>query len=120
MLEWLPLENKLVLHTNRLDDDMLTTVDELLERVLPQNIEVVRHNHDISISWQEIPEGFTVVEWLGTETYGRYIDADIRNTYDIEIWCRFSLLEDALTQDRKLFGGGRVACTVGEVISAGK
>lgn len=39
-------------------------VDAVLERFVPENIEVVKYNHDISIPWQEIPEGFTVIDWL--------------------------------------------------------
>lgn len=40
VMEYLNDEAKLVLHTDRLNDAMLATVSDLLERVLPQNIEV--------------------------------------------------------------------------------
>lgn len=53
-MEYFNDEYKLVLHTDRLNDTMLATVSDLLERVLPQNIEVVRYNHNIEISWRDI------------------------------------------------------------------
>lgn len=54
VMEYVNDEGKLVLHTDRLDDDMLDTVSDLLERVLPQNIEVVQYNHHIEVSWRDI------------------------------------------------------------------
>lgn len=46
-------ENKLVVHTDRTDDTQLEAVTALLERVLPQNVEVVRYNHNMEISWRQ-------------------------------------------------------------------
>ena len=54
VMEYFNHENKLVLHTDRLNDTMLATVSDLLERVLPQNIEVARYNHRLDVSWREI------------------------------------------------------------------
>lgn len=53
VMEYVNDEGKLVIHTDRLDDDMLATVDELLARVLPQNIELVQYNHHIEYSYEE-------------------------------------------------------------------
>lgn len=45
---------KIVVHTDRLDDATLATVDEMLARWVPQFIEVARYNHNMEISWREI------------------------------------------------------------------
>ena len=63
------------------------------------------------LAYESLPEGYTRCEYLETNGKGAYIDADIRNTYDIEIWCRFAIQEGGLNLDEKFFGGGRVACT---------
>lgn len=48
-------ENKVVVHTDRVEDDaILVKADKLLEDVLPQNVEVMRYNHHIEISWRDI------------------------------------------------------------------
>ena len=49
----IPTENKVVVHTDRVDDNQLEIVTMLLERVLPQGVEVVRYNHGMEISWQD-------------------------------------------------------------------
>lgn len=53
VMEYINDESKLVLHTDRLNDAMLATVSDLLERVLPQNIEVARYNHHIEVNWRD-------------------------------------------------------------------
>ena len=45
---------KIVVHTDRLDDEQLEAVTDMLERFVPQFIEVVQYNHNIEISWREI------------------------------------------------------------------
>ena len=45
---------QLIVHTDRLNDAMLATVNDLLERVLPENLEIVQYNHHIDISWKDI------------------------------------------------------------------
>lgn len=106
-------EGKLVLHTDRISDDKLETINTLLDKVIPANIKVVRYNHDISIPWQEIPEGFTVVDWLESVDKQRiYVQGvDLGTTEDALITkClspysknpyRFSFIRDA-----KLVDGG--------------
>lgn len=47
-------ENKLVVHTDRVDDSKLEEVSTTLSNVLPANIEVVQYNHNIELSWREI------------------------------------------------------------------
>lgn len=53
-LAWMPAGDKLVVHTDRADETQLEAVTALLERVLPQFIEVVRYNHNMEISWRDI------------------------------------------------------------------
>ena len=76
VLEYVNDEGKLVLHTDRLDDAMLATVDELLERVLPQNIEVVQYNQSIDIPWRDWTPGLTQVEYLES-TGTQYINSEV-------------------------------------------
>ena len=47
-------ENKVVVHTDRVDDIQIEAVAALLERVLPQNVEAARYNHNIEISWRDL------------------------------------------------------------------
>lgn len=76
VVEHLPAENKLVVHTDRADETQLEAVTGLLARVLPKNIEVVKYNHDISIPWRDVPEGYTPVEYLeGTGSQYLQLDA---------------------------------------------
>lgn len=44
VMEYVNDEGKLVIHTDRISDDKLQTIQDLLERVLPKNIEVVHYN----------------------------------------------------------------------------
>lgn len=53
-LAWLAGEKKLVVHTDRISDELGDAVTALLERVLPQNVEVMRYNHHIEVSWRNI------------------------------------------------------------------
>lgn len=54
VVEFIKDENKLVIHTDRFSDDMNESVTLLLESVVLQNVEVVRYNHHIEISWRDI------------------------------------------------------------------
>ena len=54
VMDYINDEGKLVLHTDRISDDKLETINTLLEKVIPQNIEVVQYNHHIEISWRDI------------------------------------------------------------------
>lgn len=78
---------KIIVHTDRLSDDKLAAVNDMLERFVPGFIEIVQYNHDISIPWQEIPEGFTVIEWLeatGTQKTTAPISATSEDTYEVK------------------------------------
>lgn len=55
---------KIVVHTDRLEGEQLAAVDDILARYVPEFIGLRQHNHDFSIPWQEVPDGFKVVEWL--------------------------------------------------------
>lgn len=63
-LGWVASEKKLVIHTDRVDDNLLEQVRIMAEEYMPAWVRLVQYNHDISIPWQKIPEGFIVVEWL--------------------------------------------------------
>ena len=54
VVEFIKDENKLVIHTDRISDDMNEAVTSLVESVKAQNIEVVRYNHNMEISWRDI------------------------------------------------------------------
>lgn len=51
---------KLIVHTDRIADDMIASLENLLERVLPQNIEVVHTNYFL-------PDGYKELEYLEKE-----------------------------------------------------
>lgn len=53
-IELLKDENKLVVHTDRADDTQFKRVTALLERVLPENLNIERFNHNMEISWRDI------------------------------------------------------------------
>lgn len=44
----------IIVHTDRLDDDMQEKVQDVIQRFVPANIEVVRYNHHIEVSWKDI------------------------------------------------------------------
>lgn len=52
-LDYVNDEGKLVVHTDRLSDEKLQTVRDLIERVVPMNLVVEQYNHHIDISWRE-------------------------------------------------------------------
>ena len=54
IVDTIPTENKVVIHTDRVDDNQFEIVTMLLERVLPQNVEAERYNHSIEVNWQDI------------------------------------------------------------------
>jgi hypothetical protein len=97
VVEFIKDKNKLVIHTDRIFDDMNESVSSLLEGILPQNIKVVRYNHDISIPWQEIPEGFTVVDYLestGTQCLFKAYQAVEYSTLKGEWVSQYTSLEE--------------------------
>jgi hypothetical protein len=54
VLEYISDEKKVVVHTDRVDELTVAAVENLLGRVLPQNIEVARYNHHMEVSWRDI------------------------------------------------------------------
>lgn len=82
IVDTVPTENKVVVYTDYLDDTQLNTVAELLERMLPSNVEVVRYNH------MPLPAEYKPVEYLErTET--QYINTDwiVETPVSIETTC---------------------------------
>lgn len=47
-------KRKLVVHTDRISDELNDSIIMLLERESPKNIEVERYNHHIEVSWRDI------------------------------------------------------------------
>ena len=45
---------KIIVHTDRLDDALLAAVEDMLGRFVPQFIEFELHNHHIEVSWRDI------------------------------------------------------------------
>ena len=54
IVDTVPTENKVVVHTDRVDDTQLEAVTALLESGLPQNVGAERYNHHIEVSWRDI------------------------------------------------------------------
>lgn len=89
VMEYINDEAKLILHTDRLDDAMLTTVDELLSRVLPQNMEVVRYNLTMDISWRDLDPA------LPPELAGKYNECKtVDEMLVVDTNCRNDLTSD--------------------------
>lgn len=44
---------KIIVHTDRLEDEQLASVEDMLGRFVPQFIEVVQYNHHIEVSWMD-------------------------------------------------------------------
>ena len=62
----------IIVHTDRLDENMLEKVQDVIQRFVPANIEVQQYNHDISYNWREypLPLGYDVldrIELTGTQ-----------------------------------------------------
>lgn len=68
---------KVVVHTDRLAGEQLAAVEDMLERFVPGFIGLRRHNHDFSIPWREIPDGFTVLDYIEGDGYQRVADVPI-------------------------------------------
>ena len=45
---------KIIVHTDRLEDELLAQVTDMLARFVPGFIEVVQYNHNMEISWRDI------------------------------------------------------------------
>lgn len=53
-LAWIAPEKKLIIHTDRVDSDVLAEVAALAAELVPSDIEVVQYNHHIEVSWKDI------------------------------------------------------------------
>ena len=71
IVDTVPAENKVVVHTDRVDDTQLEAVTVLLEQLLPEKVEVVHTNY---FSW--LPSDYTAVEYLES-SYGQLIDTGV-------------------------------------------
>ena len=60
-------ENKLVVHTDRVDDTTLEAVTALLDYELPESVIIERYNQSIDIPWQDWQPGLRQVDWVGTD-----------------------------------------------------
>ena len=45
---------KIIVHTDRISDEQLADVADMLERFVPGFIEVVQYNHNMEVSWRDI------------------------------------------------------------------
>ena len=48
------MANKLILHTDRISEEQLTQVDQLLNKIVPADVEVEQYNHNMEISWRDV------------------------------------------------------------------
>lgn len=53
-MEFDTADNKLIVHTDRLDDTQLAIVTDLIEGIVPSGTAVEQYNHNIEISWRDI------------------------------------------------------------------
>lgn len=53
-LAWIAPEKKLIIHTDRVDADVLAEVSAIAAELVPSDIEVVQYNHNMEISWKDI------------------------------------------------------------------
>lgn len=54
---------KIIVHTDRLADDQLAAVEDMLGRFVPQFIEVERYNHHIEVSWRDLNKYAACKTW---------------------------------------------------------
>lgn len=90
-VNYFPIDNKLIVHTDRSSDEVNAEVTELLERVVPQGIEVAQYNHHIEISWREINKYAKCTSTAAMTT----VNPDWRNdlTSDGEWWYNLTSLK---------------------------
>lgn len=48
------MANKLILHTDRISEEQLAQVDQLLNKIVPADVEVVQYNHNMEVNWRDI------------------------------------------------------------------
>jgi hypothetical protein len=53
-LAWLAGEKKLVVHTDRVSDELLAAVKATAEAAMPEGAVLVQYNHNIEVSWRDI------------------------------------------------------------------
>lgn len=53
-LGWVAPEKKLVIHTDRVDDNTLTEVAAIAATLVPVEVDIVQYNHNMEISWKDI------------------------------------------------------------------
>lgn len=87
VVEFIKDENKLVIHTDRADDNQVAAMTSLLDEVMPQNVEVVRYNHNIEISWRDLnkyAECVTVADMVAVNPdYGNDLTTEGEWLYDL-------------------------------------
>lgn len=53
-LVWIASENKLVVHTDRVEGTILAEVTDMLEQFVPSNVEIVWYNHNMEVNWRDL------------------------------------------------------------------
>lgn len=53
-LAWIASEKKLIIHTDRVDDTVLTEVAAIAATLVPIEVDIVQYNHHIEVSWKDI------------------------------------------------------------------
>lgn len=106
---------KLIIHTDRIADDMIASLENLLGEVLPQTIETEKYNHHIDISWRDINKYVDCTTRTDMEAinanYGEDVTSDLEWIYPLpslkvaySAWLKgiFSAAYEVGEQNRKL------------------
>ena len=87
------MTTKLVLHTDRISEEQLAQVDQLLNKIVPVDVEVEQYNHNMEISWRDINK------YAECETFKQMyeVDPDKFEVQDLG-WAKRYIIND-LTSD---------------------
>lgn len=75
-------KRKLIVHTDRIDDEKLETISAIIDNEALKNIEVVQYNQSIDIPWRDWTIGFTQIECIDTNGTQRVSNTGIKMASD--------------------------------------
>lgn len=98
-LAWLAGEKKLVLHTDRVSDELLAAVEATAEAAMPATATLAQYNHHIDISWRDInkyAECVTVDDMLAVNPdYQNDLTSDLQWLYPLPKMTRLPSMKDS-------------------------
>ena len=110
-LAWLADEKTLVVHTDRVSDELLAAVKATAEAAMPKGTTLVQYNHNMEISWRDInkyAECKTIAE-VGA------VNPDYKNDLTSDKWWVYNLT--SLTRASRLFEGSPIEFFEGDLSS---